>query len=70
MGHPNPHATHGDSHEIPHSLPVLAAAFLSATNVFAVPQIVTVSVTGSGADYSSIVAALKQHLRRLELEAV
>ncbi|HYV85615.1 MAG TPA: hypothetical protein VFB49_06885 [Patescibacteria group bacterium] len=37
---------------------VLAAAVLCSTNAFAVPQIVTVSVTGSGADYSNIAAAL------------
>lgn len=37
---------------------VLLAAVVCSTNAFAVPQIVTVSITGSGADYSNIAAAL------------
>lgn len=40
------------------TLLVVVAAVLCSTNAFAVPQIVTVSVTGSGADYSSVGAAL------------
>jgi hypothetical protein len=37
---------------------MLVAAVFCTTNVFAVPQIVTVSITGTGADYSNIAAAI------------
>jgi hypothetical protein len=39
-------------------LTLLAAFFICATNLFATPQIVTVSVTGSGADYSNLYSAV------------